>query len=287
MVAPDTPDPVAALPPLRETIARHGLAARKGLGQHFLLDLNLTRRIARASGSLDEGTIIEVGPGPGGLTRALLLEGARHVIAIERDDRCVEALHELVVAANGRLELLEYDALAVDYGTLGWPPRRIVANLPYNISVPLLTGWILSADLFAGMTLMFQREVADRIVAQPGESSYGRLAVLANWRCRTRRLFHVPASAFTPPPQITSTVIHLVPYEAPPHPCNAEALQRVTAAAFGQRRKMLRRSLASLGVDTEQLVAAAGVDPTARAETLTVGQFAALASALTRLRAGP
>lgn len=285
--SPDAADAVAALPPLRDIIARHGLAARKGLGQHFLLDLNLTRRIARTAGAIDEGTVIEVGPGPGGLTRALLLEGARHVVAIERDARCVEALEELVAAAGGRLELLEADALTVDYETLGSPPRRIVANLPYNVSVPLLTGWILSAELFAGMTLMFQREVVDRITARPGESSYGRLAVLANWRCRTRRLFDIPPSAFTPPPKVTSAVVELVPYEAPPHPCDANALQRVTAAAFGQRRKMLRRSLSSLGVDTERLAATAGIDPTARAETLTVEQFAALANALVTLRAGP
>lgn len=279
MNSPDTPDAIAALPPLRDVIAAHGLAARKGLGQHFLLDLNLTRRIARAAGAIDQGTVIEVGPGPGGLTRALLLEGATHVLAIERDARCVAALTALVAAAKGRLELLEADALAVDYGSFGPPPRRVVANLPYNVSVPLLIGWILSAGLFAGMTLMFQREVADRITATAGEPSYGRLSVLANWRCRTRRLFDIPASAFTPPPKVTSAVVELVPYDVPPNPCNAEALQRVTAAAFGQRRKMLRRSLSSLGVDAEALASAAGIDPTARAETLSIEQFAALARA--------
>lgn len=287
MNSPDAPDSVAALPPLRDVIARHGLAARKGLGQHFLLDLNLTRRIARAAGVISEGTVIEVGPGPGGLTRALLLEGARRVVAIERDARCVEALDELVTTAAGRLEVVDADALAVDYATLGPPPRRIVANLPYNVSVPLLIGWIGSAELFAGLTLMFQREVADRITARPGEAPYGRLSVLANWRCRTRRLFDVPASAFTPPPKVTSAVVELIPYETPPYQCDADALQRVTAAAFGQRRKMLRRSLASLGVDTEKLTGAAGIDPTARAETLTVEQFAILANVLTTLRAGP
>lgn len=279
MKSPDGLDPVAALPPLREVIARHGLAARKGLGQHFLLDLNLTRRIARAAGAIDEATVIEIGPGPGGLTRALLLEGARHVVAIERDSRCIGALEELAAAAGGRLELVEDDALKVAYETLCEPPRRIVANLPYNVSVPLLIGWILSAHLFAGMTLMFQREVADRITAQPGEASYGRLAVLANWRCRTRRLFDIPAAAFIPAPKVASAVVELVPYEIVPHFCDAGALQKVTGAAFGQRRKMLRRSLVTLGVDTEVLISAAGVDPTARAETLTVEQFAALARA--------
>lgn len=287
MSPPDTPDAIAALPPLREIIARHGLAARKRLGQHFLLDLNLTRRIARAAGDLSQGTVIEVGPGPGGLTRALLLEGACRVVAIERDRRCIEALSGLAAAAAGRLELVEADALTVDFAALGPPPRRIVANLPYNVSVPLLAGWVLSAEMFAAMTLMFQREVADRITAGPGDSAYGRLSVLANWRCRTRRLFDVPAGAFTPPPRVTSAVVQLVPYDAPPHACDAAALQRVTAAAFGQRRKMLRRSLATLGVDGETLAAAAGIDPTARAETLSIAQFAALARALVSLRADP
>jgi len=277
--ATSIPDAIAALPPLREVIARHGLQARKGLGQHFLLDLNLTRRIARAAGDIRAGTVIEVGPGPGGLTRALLAEGAARVVAIERDRRCIEALGPLAAAASGRLEIVEGDALEADIAALGAPPRRIVANLPYNVSVPLLVGWLESAEALASMTCMFQKEVADRITAGPGGKSYGRLAVLANWRCRTRRLFEVPARAFTPPPKVTSTVIELVPYEAPPHPCDIAALQAVTAAAFGQRRKMMRRALGTLGGDTEALLAAAGIDPTARAETLTIAQFAALARA--------
>ncbi len=274
------PDAVAALPPLREVIAAHGLQARKGLGQHFLLDLNLTRRIARAAGDLTVGTVIEIGPGPGGLTRALLIEGASRVIAVERDRRCVAALTPLVRAAQGRLEIVAADALAVDIAGLGAPPRRIVANLPYNVSVPLLVGWLERAEAFASLTLMFQKEVAGRIAAAPGGKSYGRLAVLANWRCRTRRLFEVPARAFTPPPKVTSAVVELVPYAAPPHPCEMSALEAVTAAAFGQRRKMLRRALAGLGGDPEALLAAAGVDPTVRAETLDIAQFAALARAL-------
>ncbi len=280
-------DAIAALPPLREVIARHGLAARKGLGQHFLLDLNLTGRIARAAGDIGEGTVIEVGPGPGGLTRALLTEGAAKVIAVERDARCIDALAELCVAAAGRLEILEADALAVDIASLGEPPRRIVANLPYNVSVPLLVGWLEKAGQIASMTCMFQKEVADRITATPGAKSYGRLAVLANWRCRTRKLFDIPARAFTPPPRIVSTVVQLIPYEDPPHPCDMAALQAVAAAAFGQRRKMLRRSLGSLGMNTEALLKAAGIDPTARAETLTVAQFATLARALVSLPSVP
>ena len=275
---------IAALPPLREVIGRHGLSARKGLGQHFLLDLNLTCRIARAAGAIGEGTVIEIGPGPGGLTRALLMEGAARVIAVERDARCIEALADLREAAVGRLEIVEGDALDIDTAILGAPPRRIVANLPYNISVPLLIGWLEKADRVASMTCMFQKEVADRITAGPGGKSYGRLAVLANWRCRTRKLFDIPARAFTPPPKIVSTVIEMVPWEDIPHPCDIAALQAVAAAAFGQRRKMLRRSLAGLGVDTEALLKAADINPTARAETLDIAQFAALARAYAKTR---
>jgi 16S rRNA (adenine1518-N6/adenine1519-N6)-dimethyltransferase len=278
-MTPTVEEAVAALPPLRDVIAEHGLAARKGLGQHFLLDLNLTGRIARAAGDIAKGTAIEIGPGPGGLTRALLMAGASDLVAVERDARCIEALADLVTAAQGRLRVIEADALEVDIAALGEAPRRIVANLPYNVSVPLVIGWIEKAEQIASMTLMFQKEVGDRIVAGPGDKSYGRLAVLANWRCRTRKLFDIPARAFTPPPQVISTVVELIPYDEPPHPCGIDALQAVTAAAFGQRRKMLRRSLGGLGVDTEALATAADIDPTARAETLTVEQFAALALA--------
>ena len=272
-------DAVAALPPLREVIVRHGLAARRKLGQHFLLDLNLTGRIARTAGDIGHGTVIEIGPGPGGLTRALLMADAMRVIAVERDRRCIEALADLQATAAGRLEIVEGDALEIDIATLGEPPRRIVANLPYNISVPLLISWLEKAEHFASLTCMFQKEVADRITAQTGEKTYGRLAVLANWRCRTRKLFDVPARAFTPPPKVVSTVVELIPHDEPPHLCDRTALQTVAAAAFGQRRKMLRRSLGSLGVDTEMLLKTAGIEPTARAETLDIAQFAALARA--------
>ena len=274
------PEAPHTLPPLRETIARHGLAARRALGQNFLLDLNLTRRIARAAGPLENVTIVEIGPGPGGLTRALLLEGASHVVAIERDERCLAALQDIATAYPGRLDIVAADARKIDYEALNLrAPSRIVANLPYNVSVPLLIGWLEKADQIASMTCMFQREVADRITAGPGGKSYGRLAVLANWRCRTRKLFDIPARAFTPPPKIVSTVIELVPWEDLPHPCDIAALQAVAAAAFGQRRKMLRRSLAGLGVGAEALLKAADIDPTARAETLDIAQFAALARA--------
>lgn len=286
-MTPDVPEAVAALPPLREVIARHDLAARRRLGQHFLLDLNLTGRIARAAGTIGEGTVIEVGPGPGGLTRALLMADAAKVIAVERDARCIEALADLREAAAGRLEIVEGDALEIDIASLGEAPRRIVANLPYNISVPLLIDWVEKAERFASMTLMFQKEVADRITATTGDKSYGRLAVLANWRCRTRTLFDIPARAFTPPPKVVSAVVELIPYDEPPHPCDIAALQTVAAAAFGQRRKMLRRSLGSLGVNTEALLEAAGIDPTARAESLDIAQFAALARALVSLPGAP
>jgi 16S rRNA (adenine1518-N6/adenine1519-N6)-dimethyltransferase len=275
--------PIDRLPPLREVIARFDLGARKTLGQHFLLDLNLTRRIARAAGDLSAATVIEVGPGPGGLTRALLAEGATRVVAIERDRRCIEALQDLVAAAEGRLTLLEGDAAAVDAATLGPPPRRIVANLPYNISTVLLVRWLQQAEAFAGMTLMFQKEVANRLVARPGSKTYGRLSVMANWRCDTRVLFNLPARAFTPPPKVESSVVQFEPLAAPRFPATWEAMETVVAAAFGQRRKMLRGALRTLKVDSETLLGTAGIDPEARAETLTVEQFAALARAYVSL----
>ncbi len=271
------------LPPLREVIARHGLGARKALGQHFLFDLNLTRRIARAAGDLGPGTTIEVGPGPGGLTRALLAEGAGHVVAIEKDERCLEALAELAAACPGRLEVVAGDALAVDAGGLGVPPRRIVANLPYNVATPLLIGWLKrlyeEPAAFAGLTLMFQKEVARRLAGRPRSKDYGRLSVLAQWLAEVRLLFDVPARAFTPPPRVTSTVVALAPRAQPLAPAPLEALERVTAAAFGQRRKMLRQSLKALGVPPAGLIAAAGVPETARAEELDVEAFCALARA--------
>ncbi len=270
------------LPPLREVIANHGLAARKSLGQHFLLDLNLTGRIARAAGDLSSGTTIEIGPGPGGLTRALLDAGAGRVIAVERDDRAVAIQQEIAAAYPGRLEILAGDAMAVDAASLGEAPRRIVANLPYNISTALLIGWLRRADAFESLTLMFQKEVVDRLAAAPGSGDYGRLSVITQWRCEVRPLFNIAREAFTPPPKVVSTLVRLVPRSEPSAPARMETLERVTAAAFGQRRKMLRSSLKSLG-DSEALLAAAAIAPTLRAEELAVADFCALARALDAL----
>jgi 16S rRNA (adenine1518-N6/adenine1519-N6)-dimethyltransferase len=274
-------DGVAALPPLRETIARHELDARKRFGQHFLLDLNLTRRIARAAAPLDDGTTIEIGPGPGGLTRALLLEGAARVVAIEVDPRALGALAELQTVAEGHLEVIEADALRIDPANLGPAPRRIVANLPYNISTALLVRWLQSADALADMVLMFQKEVVDRLVAVPRTKDYGRLSVLAQHVCEVRRLFDVAPSAFVPPPKVTSSVAHLTPRPAGERLANLAPLEKITAAAFGQRRKMLRGSLSSVFSDPISTLEALGLSPTARAEELTVADFVRLAKVLT------
>ena len=269
------------LPPLREVIARYRLTAVKGLGQNFLLDLNLTARIARAAGDLAGHTVIEVGPGPGGLTRALLATGARRVVAIERDERCLPALGEISARYPGRLDVVHDDALTVDFAGLADGPTRIVANLPYNIATPLLVGWLRAEPwppFYESMTLMFQREVAERIVAAPGSKTYGRLGVLAGWRSDARILFNVPAAAFTPPPKVTSSVVGFVPKRSP-FPADPAVLERVVAAAFGQRRKMLRQSLRSLGVDPAPMLLAAGIEETRRAEEIGVAGFAALANA--------
>lgn len=284
------PGPLDDLPPLREVVAAHGLDAKKALGQNFLFDLNLTSRIARAAGPLEGALIIEIGPGPGGLTRALLAEGARKVIAVERDERCLAALAEIAAHYPGRLDVIAGDALEIDPGALVGDarPARICANLPYNIATALLTRWV-EAEVwppwFDRLTLMFQREVAERIVASPSQrAAYGRLAVLCNWRCETRILFDVSPAAFTPPPKVTSSVVELRP-RAAPLPCEARLLSAVTQAAFGQRRKMLRQSLKSLPVrDVFALLAAAGIEPTARAEEIGVEGFAALARALREQR---
>jgi 16S rRNA (adenine1518-N6/adenine1519-N6)-dimethyltransferase len=273
---------VAALPPLRETIARHGLDARKRFGQHFLLDLNLTRRIARAAQPLDQGTVIEIGPGPGGLTRALLLEGAAKIVAIEVDPRALGALAELQAASDGHLQVIEADALTIDPASLGPAPRRIVANLPYNISTPLLVRWLQQADAIADMVLMFQKEVVDRLVAQPRTKDYGRLSVLAQHVCEIRRLFDIPASAFVPPPKVTSSVARLTPHRAEQRLADLAPLERVTAAAFGQRRKMLRGSLGSLFSDPVAVLEGLALSPTARAEELAVADFVRLAGVLTK-----
>jgi 16S rRNA (adenine1518-N6/adenine1519-N6)-dimethyltransferase len=270
------------LPPLREVIRRHGLTAKKSLGQNFLLDLNLTARIARSGGPLDGASIIEVGPGPGGLTRALLAQGARRVIAIERDERALAALAEIAAHYPGRLEIVAGDALAFDARPhLHGERARVIANLPYNIATALLIGWLTAEPWppwYDVLVLMFQREVAMRIVAKPGSKTYGRLSVLAGWRCEAKILFDVAPAAFVPPPKVTSSVVRLTP-RAQPAPCDALVLQRVTEAAFGQRRKMLRQSLKSLGVDAGALLDAAGIDPTARAEEIAVAGFVALARA--------
>jgi len=277
MTAPD------GLPPLREVIERHGLAAKKSLGQNFLLDLNLTGKIARHAGDLSAMTVFEIGPGPGGLTRALLMNGARKIITIERDERCLPALAEIGEHYPGRLEIVSGDALKVDFSTLAASaesPVCIVANLPYNIGTELLLRWLTPEEwppFYISLTLMFQREVAERIAAAPGSGAYGRLGVLAGWRTEARILFDVPKQAFTPPPKVTSSVVRIIP-RAGPAPVPLAALERVTQAAFGQRRKMLRQSLKSLG--GEKLLDAAGIDGTRRAETLSIEEFAALANAL-------
>jgi len=270
------------LPPLREVIAKHGLAAQKSLGQNFLLDLNLTGRIARAAGPLEGHDIVEVGPGPGGLTRALLDNGARRVIAIERDPRCIAALEEISAACPGRLNIIEGDALKTDMRALVERPARIVANLPYNVGTPLLVGWLQTEPWppwYESLTLMFQREVAERITAQPGTKAYGRLGVLAQWRTQTRILFDVDRRAFTPPPSITSSIVELIPRKEPLAEAPPRMLERVVAAAFGQRRKMLRASLRSLARDPLPLIEEAGIDPRQRAEELSIEAFCALARA--------
>jgi 16S rRNA (adenine1518-N6/adenine1519-N6)-dimethyltransferase len=272
------PTTIDGLPPLRDVIERHGLQAKKSLGQNFLLDLNLTGKIARAAGDLSQTTVIEVGPGPGGLTRALLMHGAKRVVAVERDERCLAALAEVAAHYPDRLEVIAGDALQTDFSTLADGPAKIVANLPYNIGTELLVRWLTPErwpPFYLSMTLMFQREVAERIVAKPATDSYGRLGVLAGWRTEARIAFDVPPQAFTPPPKVTSSVVHLTPRENP-LPAEVKRLGKVTEAAFGQRRKMLRQSLKSLG--GERLLEAAGIDPTRRAETLSVDEFVRLAN---------
>ena len=283
--SPAAPD---GLPPLREVIRRHGLAAKKSLGQNFLLDLNLTARIARAAGPLAGINVFEVGPGPGGLTRALLALGAARIVAVERDQRAIAALGEIAARYPGRLDIVPADALSFDPRP-HLPPGggvRIVANLPYNIATPLLISWLCAEPWppwYECAILMFQREVAERIVAQPDSKAYGRLSVLAQWRCEARILFDVNPSAFVPPPSVISALVRLVPRPTP-LPCARESLERVTQAAFGQRRKMLRQSLRALNVDVAALLDAANLDPTARAENLSIADFVALARALAAAR---
>ncbi|HTO39561.1 MAG TPA: 16S rRNA (adenine(1518)-N(6)/adenine(1519)-N(6))-dimethyltransferase RsmA [Rhizomicrobium sp.] len=268
------------LPPLREVIAAHGLAPKRSLGQNFLFDLNLTRRIARSAGPLDGQTVFEVGPGPGGLTRALLAEGAAHVIAVERDHRCIAALEEIAQAYPGRLTIIEDDALALDEAALFDGPVRVAANLPYNVGTAVLVKWLTAPvwpPFWSSLTLMFQREVALRLIAKPGTEHYGRLSVLTQWRATAKIQFDVSRGAFVPPPKVTSSIVRIEPLAEPVAQARLADLEKITAAAFGQRRKMLRQSLKVLSVDAEALIAEAGIDPTARAETLTVAEFAGLA----------
>jgi 16S rRNA (adenine1518-N6/adenine1519-N6)-dimethyltransferase len=273
------------LPPLREVIATLGLSAKKSLGQNFLLDFNLTRRIARAAGPLDHVTVVEVGPGPGGLTRALLLEGAARVVAIEKDSRCLPALADIAALYSGRLKVVPADAREIDFRALALsPPARVVANLPYSVATPLLISWLKTESWppwFDRLVLMFQREVADRIIAAPGSKDYGRLAVLCQWRTKPRILFTLPAAAFTPRPKVDSALVELVPRESPQPRCDVSTLEKVTAAAFGQRRKMLRSALRRVARNSEALLKSLGIDPEARAEDLAVGEFCRIANALT------
>lgn len=271
---------IDGLPPLREVIAAHGLSARKALGQNFLLDLNLTAKIARQAGDLSGCDVLEVGPGPGGLTRGLLSEGARRVVAIERDARCLPALAEIAAAYPGRLEVIEGDALAVDLGGRLTPPVRIVSNLPYNVGTELLTRWLdppVWPPFWDSLTLMFQREVAERIVAKPGTKAYGRLSILAQWRADARIVMDLPPEAFTPPPKVRSAVVRLDALPAPRFEADPRVLSRITAAAFNQRRKMLRASLRGVAPDIEEKLEAAGIEPTDRAETVSIEKFCALA----------
>jgi 16S rRNA (adenine1518-N6/adenine1519-N6)-dimethyltransferase len=270
-----------SLPPLRDVIAKHNLAPKKSLGQNFLFDLNLTRKIARAASAQEGGTFYEVGPGPGGLTRALLAEGAGKVIAVERDARCLPALEEIAAAWPGKLEVHAADALKLDETAILSPGVRIAANLPYNVGTALLIKWLTAPawpPIWASLTLMFQKEVAQRIVAAPSTEHYGRLSVLAQWRCTAKILFDVNRGAFVPPPSVTSSIVRLEPRPQPLAPADLADLEKITAAAFGQRRKMLRQSLKPLG--GEMLLEKAGIDPTARPEDLKIEQFAALARAL-------
>lgn len=269
------PAELGSLPPLREVIRTHGLAAVRALGQHFLLDTNLIDRIARTAGPLDGINVIEIGPGPGGLTRALLAHGAATVTAIEKDRRCVAALAELAAAARGRLRVIEGDALEIDAAVAAAAPRRIVANLPYNISTVLLVKWLEQAQSFDRLVVMLQKEVAERLAARPSTKAYGRLSVMTQWRCSVRMDFNVGSAAFTPPPKVMSSVVTLVPRAEPLAPADWPRLEAVTAAAFNQRRKMLRSALKSWDFDFVSL----GIDPQARAEELTVEQFCALARA--------
>jgi 16S rRNA (adenine1518-N6/adenine1519-N6)-dimethyltransferase len=277
MTAPD------GLPPLRAVIAAHDLAARKSLGQNFLLDLNLTAKIARMAGDLSGADVLEIGPGPGGLTRGLLAEGARRVVAVEKDARCLPALEAIAAAWPGRLQVVQGDALALDHAALLTPPVKVVANLPYNVGTELLARWLTPPSwppFWSSLTLMFQKEVAQRITARPGSAAYGRLAILAQWRAEARVVMTLPPEAFAPPPKVHSAVVHLTALPAPRYPADAAVLARVTQAGFGQRRKMLRSSLKGLAPDIGALLEGLGIAPTARAEEISLEGFCAIARAV-------
>jgi len=271
---------IDSLPPLREVIATHGLSAKKALGQNFLLDLNLTAKIARLAGDMSGCDVLEIGPGPGGLTRGLLAEGARRVLAIEKDARCLPALAEIAAAYPGRLQVINGDALEVDPLAHLTPPIRVAANLPYNVGTELLVRWLTPQDwppFWESLTLMFQKEVAERIVAEPGSKAYGRLALLAQWRADPHIVLNLPPEAFTPPPKVSSAVVHLTALPAPRYPADPKVLERVVAMAFNQRRKMLRAALKGLAPDIQDRLEASGIKPTDRAETVSLEQFCALA----------
>ena len=271
---------IDTLPPLREVIATHGLVAKKALGQNFLLDLNLTAKIARQAGDLTQSDILEIGPGPGGLTRGLLAEGARRVLAVEKDQRCMPALAQIAQAYPDRLQVINGDALEINPLDHLTPPVRVVANLPYNVGTELLVRWLTPPEwppVWSSLTLMFQREVAERIVAQPGSKAYGRLALLAQWRSNARIVLNLPPEAFSPPPKVSSAVVHIQALPAPRYPCDAKVLERIVAQAFNQRRKMLRAALKAAAPDIEDRLLAAGIKPTDRAETIDLERFCALA----------
>ena len=273
------------LPPLKDVISRHQLRAKKSLGQNFLLDLNLTSKIARYAGNLDQFDILEIGPGPGGLTRSLLHEGARKVVAIEKDNRCIEALEEIQTTFPGRLKLLQGDALSTNASEHLADPVRIIANLPYNIGTELLVRWLTSKtwpSFWQSMTLMFQKEVANRIVASPGSKAYGRLSVMSQWRCDTKIAFNVPASAFTPPPKVESALVHFEALKEPKFPAEVEVLEFVVSKAFNQRRKMLRGALKGYFQNVEEGLLSIGVLPTKRAEDITVQEYCAMSQILVR-----
>lgn len=274
---------IDGLPPLREVIATHDLVAKRQLGQNFLLDLNLTAKIARLAGDIAHADVLEVGPGPGGLTRGLLVEGARRVVAVEKDPRCIVALNEVAAAYPGRLEVIEGDAMEIDMAALLTPPVRIAANLPYNVGTELLIRWLTPKvwpPFWTSMTLMFQREVALRITARPGDDHYGRLAILCQWRAEAKIVMNLPPEAFTPAPKVHSAVVHLTRLEAPRFPADERILNRIVAAGFNQRRKMLRSSLKGIAPQIEAVLESVGIAPTARAEEISLERFCALARAV-------